>query len=180
MLDILLIIGGVLVLLILGILALASTKPKIFSLSRQEIIRASPERLFPLIANFRNFIRWSPFENDPDMKRNFSGPEEGAGAVYSFDGNKNVGAGRVEILKAVPASDIVMRLDFLRPMKTTNEVLFRLTPLGDDTEVTWSMSGPAPLFSRVMQVFFDMDKMVGSSFEKGLASLKALAENERA
>ena len=42
--------------------------------------------------------------------------------------------------------------------------------------VTWAMYGPAPFISKVMQVFFNMDNMIGKDFEDGLANLKALAE----
>jgi len=181
MLGILLIIGIVLVLLVLAVLGLAMTKPAVFTVSRRQSIKARPEKIFPLIANFCNFILWSPFENDPDMKRGFSGPDEGAGAVYAFEGNNNVGAGRVEIIRVTPPSEaapseIVMRLQFFRPMKTVNEVVFLLTPRGGETDVSWEMRGPNPLLSKVMQVFFSMDKMVGGSFEKGLTGLKNLAE----
>jgi hypothetical protein len=40
------------------------------------------------------------------------------------------------------------------------------------------MQGPNPYIAKVMQVFFNMDRMVGADFETGLASLKALAESE--
>lgn len=39
-----------------------------------------------------------------------------------------------------------------------------------------SKVGPAPFVSKVMQVFFSMDSMVGKDFESGLAGIKAIAE----
>ena len=53
---------------------------------------------------------------------------------------------------------------------------FTLAPKGDSTNVTWAMQGPAPFISKVMQVFIDMDDMVGKDFEAGLVNLKAAAE----
>jgi hypothetical protein len=38
------------------------------------------------------------------------------------------------------------------------------------------MHGPMPYISKLMTLFFSMDKMIGKDFEAGLASLKALAE----
>jgi hypothetical protein len=38
------------------------------------------------------------------------------------------------------------------------------------------MYGPAPFMSKVMQVFINMDNMIGKDFETGLASLKKLTE----
>jgi hypothetical protein len=40
------------------------------------------------------------------------------------------------------------------------------------------MYGPAPFMSKVMQVFINMDNMIGKDFEAGLASLKKLTEKK--
>ena len=42
--------------------------------------------------------------------------------------------------------------------------------------LTWMMHGPAPFMSKVMQVFMNLDNMIGKDFEAGLANLKKLAE----
>jgi hypothetical protein len=47
---------------------------------------------------------------------------------------------------------------------------------GDGTAVTWSITGPVTLITRIMGIFKSMDRMVGPVFEKGLARLKADAE----
>jgi len=44
------------------------------------------------------------------------------------------------------------------------------------TNVIWVMQGPSPLMSKVMQVFMDLDKMIGRDFEAGLANLKKVTE----
>ena len=110
------------------------------------------------------------------MKRTFSGPPSGKGAIYEWDGNKNVGRGRMEIMGSTPPSNVTLDLDFVKPFEAHNTVVFTLAPQGDSTIVTWVMHGPASLMSKVMQVFINMDKMVGTDFEAGLANLKALAE----
>jgi hypothetical protein len=110
------------------------------------------------------------------MKRSYSGAASGKGAVYAWNGNKNVGSGRMEILDAAAPSKIVIKLDFFTPFEGHNTAEFTMLPQGDDTNVTWLMHGPAPLMSKVMQVFINIDKMIGKDFEAGLANLKRLAE----
>jgi hypothetical protein len=109
------------------------------------------------------------------MKRTYGGAESGKGAVYAWEGNKNVGSGRMEIMDA-SASKIVINLDFLAPFEAHNTAEFTMLPQGDGTSVTWLMHGPAPFISKLMQVFMNIDNMVGKDFEVGLANLKKLAE----
>ena len=110
------------------------------------------------------------------MKRTFSGAASGKGAVYAWEGDKNVGSGRMEILEASAPSKIVIKLDFFTPFEAHNTAEFTMLPQGDETRVTWRMHGPAPFMAKVMQVFINIDKMVGKDFEAGLANLKRLAE----
>lgn len=170
-------IGIIVILLIAAVLAFAATKPDSFRVQRAASIKAPPEKIFPFINDLRNFGAWSPYEKkDPAMKRSFSGPASGKGAVYEWDGDKNVGQGRMEIADTAPPSKVTIKLDFVRPFETHNMVEFTLAPKGDSTDVTWAMQGPAPYVAKLMHVFFDMDSMVGKDFEAGLANLKSLAE----
>ena len=141
------------------------------------MIKAPAERIFPLIADFHQWKAWSPYENkDPAMQRTYSGAASGNGAVYAWQGNKNVGHGRMEILDATQPSKIVIQLDFFTPFEAHNTAEFTLQPAGDGTRVTWLMQGPAPFMSKLMQVFINLDNMVGKDFEVGLANLKGLTE----
>ncbi len=162
------------------VLILASTKADTFSVQRSVTVKAPAEKIFPLISNFHQWANWSPWENkDPVMKRTYSGPESGKGAVYAWDGNKNVGSGRMEILDASSPSKIVIKLDFFKPFEGHNTAEFSMRPQsepGPATNITWLMHGPAPFMHRLMQVFMDFDKMIGKDFEAGLANLKRLAE----
>lgn len=167
----------VLVVLVAGILLYAATKPDTFSVRRSASIKASPEKIFPLIDDYRNWTSWSPYENkDPAMKRTFGATTSGKGATYAWEGNKEVGQGGMEIQESVPPSRVTIKLDFVKPFEAHNIVDFTLEPQGDATKVTWNMHGPAPFVSKVMQVFIDMDNMVGRDFEAGLANMKAVAE----
>src|SRR5262245_58905327 len=171
------VIGVLLVVGIAAVLALAAAKPDVFRVQRAATIKAPPEKIFPLISDFRHWTAWSPYERkDPAMKKSFSGAAAGKGAVYEWDGDKNVGKGRIEITEATLPSKVALKLDFVRPFEAHNVVEFTLQPKGDATDVTWAMQGPAPFLSKVMQVFLNMDRMVGQDFEAGLANMKALAE----
>jgi uncharacterized protein YndB with AHSA1/START domain len=161
------------------VLILASAKPDTFSVQRAAVVRAPAEEIFPLISNFHQWAKWSPWENkDPAMKRTYSGSECGKGAVYAWDGNKNVGSGRMEILDASSPSKIVIKLDFFKPFEGHNTAEFTIQPERDaaTTNITWVMHGPAPFMSKVMQVFMNLDKMIDKDFEAGLANLKELTE----
>jgi len=177
MLHVIAIIAAVLAIAIAIILVLAMTKPDTFSVRRTALVRAPAEKIFPLISNFHQWTSWSPWENrDPAMKRTYEGSEHGKGAVYAWDGNKNVGAGRMEILEATTPSKILIKLDFIKPFEGHNTAEFTMSPQGNATTVNWVMQGPAPFMSKVMQVFVSFDKMIGKDFEAGLANLKKLVE----
>ena len=179
MFEIITIIAVALAIAIATVLILASTKPDSFGVQRAAVVRAPAEKIFPLINNFRQWANWSPWENkDPAMKRTYSGAESGKGAVYAWDGNKNVGSGRMEILDASSPSKIVIKLDFFKPFEGHNTAEFTMLPQGDaaTTNITWVMHGPAPFMSKVMQVFMNLDRMIGKDFEVGLANLKSQTE----
>jgi uncharacterized protein YndB with AHSA1/START domain len=177
MFEIVAIILVILALAIAAVLILASRKPDTFRVQRAATIDAPPERIFPLISDFHQWRAWSPWEDrDPGLQRTYSGPASGEGAVYQWKGNRNVGAGRMEILRAPPPHKIVIKLDFISPFEGHNTAEFTLSPQGGSTIVTWLMHGPAPLLSKVMQVFMSMDDMIGKDFAAGLARLKRAAE----
>jgi hypothetical protein len=171
------VIAAVLGLAIVVILILAATRPNTFSVQRATTVRAPAEKIFLLINDFRQWGSWSPYEHkDPAMKRTFSGAASGKGAVYAWDGNKNVGSGRMEILDTSAPAKIVIKLDFFTPFEGHNTAEFTMLPQGDATNLTWLMHGPAPFMAKVMHVFMNIDRMVGKDFEIGLANLKRLTE----
>ncbi len=180
MLEIIAIIAAVLVIAVAAVLILAANKPPTFSVQRAPTVKAPPENIFPLISDFHQWGSWSPYEHkDPAMKRSYSGAASGKGAIYAWEGNRNVGSGRMEILDAQAPSKIVIKLDFFTPFEGHNTAEFTMLPQGGSsrtTNVTWLMHGPAPLMSKLMQVFINIDRMIGRDFEVGLANLKRVAE----
>jgi uncharacterized protein YndB with AHSA1/START domain len=163
--------------LVAGVLVFAATRPNDFAVQRSVSIKAPPEKIYPMLVDFRQWPTWSPWEKlDPEMKRTLSGPANGPGATYAWQGSSKVGAGRMEIKEVAAPSKVSIQLDFIKPFEGHNITDFTLAPRGDGTEVTWLMHGPAPFVSKLMGVFVDMDKMIGKDFETGLANLKAASE----
>lgn len=163
--------------LIAVILIYAVTRPDTFRIERSTSINAPPEKIFPLINGFHQWEAWSPWEKiDPGVKRSYSGADSGKGSVYAWQGNKDVGQGRMEIIESTLSSNVVIKIDFSKPFEAHNTIEFTLVRQGDTAKVTQAMYGPSPFMSKLMGLFFSMDKMVGQKFEEGLASLKDIAE----
>ena len=162
---------------VIATLVYASTRPNSFRIQRSTLIQAPPEKIFPMINDFHQWQAWSPWENiDPTMQRTYSGTNQGVGTIYAWQGTGKVGAGRMEITNAHPDLEIIIQLDFLKPFEAHNTAEFTLTPQGQNTELTWVMHGPSPYISKLMGVFFNMDRMIGKDFEKGLNNLKLIIE----
>ena len=166
----------VVVFLVGGVLLVAATRSDALHVERAADVKAPPENIVPLINDFHSWGAWSPYEKkDPAMKRTYSGAAAGEGAIYEWDGNNDVGQGRMEILESTP-SQIRIKLDFMKPFEGHNIATFTMKPGGNATNVTWAMDGPTPFLGKVIGVFMNMDTMIGADFEAGLANLKTLTE----
>lgn len=160
------------------ILILAMMKPNTLNYNRSAVINAPAEKIFPLINDFHEWPKWSPWEKlDPNMQRTHSGAPSGKGAHYAWVGSKKVGEGSMEIVGTKAPNEIDIKIDFLKPWEAHNNITFRLQPQGGGTLVDWRMTGPSNFMAKVFSVFVNMDKLVGKDFEKGLAAMKAEAEN---
>jgi hypothetical protein len=165
------------VVLILIVLGLAAVQPDSFRVQRTIAIKAAPEKIQPLISDFHNWPAWSPWEKlDPAMKRTYSGAPKDQGAVYAWEGDDKVGAGRMAITGVAQPTKVDIKLDFLKPFESHCLTEFTLEPKGELTTVTWTMSGPSNFMTKLMGLAVSMDKMIGKDFETGLANLKAVAE----
>jgi uncharacterized protein YndB with AHSA1/START domain len=170
-------IASVLLGLVAAVLLYAATRPDSFRVERAMRIQAPAERIFPLINDLHTWVSWSPYEKlDQAMKRTHSGPASGRGAVYEWEGNSNVGSGRMEITDSAPPSRVVIKLDFIEPFETHNTAEFTLEPAGDATNVTWALYGPNTYLTKLMSLFISMDDMIGKQFDEGLTNLKTVAE----
>ena len=158
-------------------LGYAATRPDTFHVERSASIAAPPAAIYAQIVSLPRWQAWSPWEKlDPAMKRQLGGSESGVGATYAWEGNSDVGKGKMTITEAEPPSKVALRLDFLEPFASTSVATFALSPEGEGTRVTWSMDGNQNFLAKVVCIFMDMDKLVGGDFEKGLASLAQVSE----
>jgi Polyketide cyclase / dehydrase and lipid transport len=173
----------ILFLIIIGIIVvfvLANRQPDDFSTTRTGTIAAPASAIFPHVNNLQNWEAWSPWAKlDPNAKTTFEEPTEGVDAKMSWAGNNKVGVGSMTITESRPSDFIQFKLEFLKPMQATNIAEFSFTPDGDQTTVSWTMSGTNNFMAKVMGLFMNCDKMCGGMFEKGLASLKTVVEAGR-
>jgi hypothetical protein len=174
MLHIILIAIAAIVVLFIIVVAM---QPGEFRITRSAGIAAPPEKIFPHVNDFRRWQTWSSWAKmDPACKNSYGGAPAGTGAIFAWAGNKKVGEGRMTITESRPGDLIRIKLEFLKPFKATNMAEFTFKSQGDQTVVTWSMSGKNNLMGKAFGLFVNCDKMVGGDFEKGLATMKSVAE----
>lgn len=155
------------------------TRPDTFRVSRSATIGAPPSVIFGHVSDLHKMQEWSPFAKiDPSAKMTFTGPESGKDASFSWAGNAQAGEGSMTCTECEPNELLGYRLEFLKPFKGTNQVEFAFKPDGDQTVVSWTMSGTYNFVTKAFSVFMDCEKMCGPMFEKGLAELKSLSESE--
>jgi len=153
-----------------------------FTVERSTTVEAPAESIYPHIADFHRWTVWSPWEDvDPGLQRSYSGPESGTGAKYAWSGNRKAGRGSMEVVRADHPGRVEIDLVFEKPWKARNDTIFALEPVAADpqrTQVTWTMTGPQTLRGRVLGKVFNMERLLGNDFEKGLARLKSVAEGQ--
>jgi uncharacterized protein YndB with AHSA1/START domain len=173
-------IGGAFAVILVGGAAAISMQPSEFQIERKVVVAARPEVVWPLLTDFHQWERWSPWEKvDPEMTKSYEGAPAGVGAIYAWKGNNKVGEGRMTIASANAPSQIDIKLEFMAPWVATNTTTFTLAAEGESTSVVWNMKGKNDFMGKAMSMTMDMDAMVGAYFEKGLASLgSAAAEDE--
>ncbi|HRI66721.1 MAG TPA: SRPBCC family protein [Polyangium sp.] len=163
--------------LIVLLLIVVATRPDTYHVERSTTISATPEVVYGNVADFHKWEAWSPWEKlDPKMKKTYDGTQGSVGASYAWNGNDDVGEGKMTILSVEPNKRIDIDLHFIRPFEDNPKNGFVFDATGKETKVTWKMDGKNGFMGKVMSLFMDMDKMIGKDFEKGLADLKKVSE----
>jgi hypothetical protein len=166
-----------LLVIVVVLVAVVAMQPSEFRVARATAIAAPAPVVFAQVNDFHKWEAWNPFGKlDPAAKLTYEGAPVGAGATYAWSGNSQVGAGRATIVESRPSDLIRIKLEFLKPMAGTSTAEFTFKPEGDRTAVTWSMTGTNNFLAKAMCLVVNMDRMIGSQFEKGLADMKAAAE----
>jgi uncharacterized protein YndB with AHSA1/START domain len=170
-------IAGAVVAVVALLIVIVAVQPSAFRIARSVKIKAPPERVFEQVNDFHMWDAWSPWEKlDPNLQRTYSGADAGEGASYAWAGNDQVGEGKMTIVESRPGELVRIKLEFLKPFAATNEAKFTFEPEGDETLVTWSMTGHNNFMAKAFNLVMNMDKLIGANFEDGLASLKTVNE----
>ena len=165
--------------LVVAFVALVSMQPSEFRVARTTTISAPAPAVFAHVNDFHEWEAWNPWGKiDPAMKQTYAGAPAGAGAIYTWVGNMEVGEGRMTIIESRPSELIRIKLEFLKPLATTSVAEFTFQPQGDRTVVTWRMVGESNFMAKAIHLVMDVDKMVGDQFEQGLARMKSVVEAE--
>jgi carbon monoxide dehydrogenase subunit G len=161
-----------------GLAVVVATQPEEFQVTRTTSVKARPDVVFDQINDFHNWDKWSPWAKlDPNMKTTYSGAQSGVGSSYAWVGNDDVGEGKMTVIESRPGEQVKIDLDFIKPFAAKNLTEFSLKPDGDNTQVTWAMTGKKNFVSKAFCLVMDMDKMVGGDFERGLAQMKTVVES---
>jgi uncharacterized protein YndB with AHSA1/START domain len=169
-----------LIALIVIFAVVVAMQPASYRIVRSTKIAAPPASVFAQVNDFHGWNAWSPWAKlDPAMKTTFEGPAAGTGAIYKWAGNKDVGEGQMTLLESKPNELVRIKLDFIKPFTDTCATEFTFKPDGDQTDVSWSMSGNRNFMSKAVCLFMNMDKMIGGDFEKGLAQMKSETEAKK-
>ena len=174
-------VAGVLILFA----AVAATRPSAYHVERKLEVAAPTDLVFGVLNDLHQFagvlvLFGSPWEKaDPNMLKTFEGPAAGAGQSVAWSGNMQVGKGKMTIEESVPGQKVGMRLEFVKPMKSTATCALTLVGTPTGSLVTWSMDGNHNFIGKAFGIFMDMDNMLGSDIERGLAQLKTVAEAKK-
>jgi hypothetical protein len=154
-----------------------AVQPSEFRVARTATIDATPAEVYEQVNDFHNWQEWSPWAKlDPAAKNSFEGPSSGTGAIFRWSGNNEVGEGSSTITESRESELVRIKLDFVRPFAGTNDVAFTFKPVGDQTAVTWSMSGQKNFMAKAIGLFMDCEEMCGTQFDQGLSNMKAVVE----
>jgi hypothetical protein len=163
-------IGVVAVLVVLiGVIAM---QPSHFHYERSATVPATPDVAFAQVNDFHAWPAWNPFaKDDPSEKVEYSGPASGVGAITTWKGNDKVGEGKMTIDQSEAAKSVGIVLEFQKPFAATDHVVFTFTPEGANTKVTWAMDGERNFGMKAAGLVMNMEKMLGTKFDEGLADL---------
>ena len=174
MLQIILIAFAVIV---VGLVIVVAMQPSEFRVARSATMSAPASAVFAQVNDFHKWEAWNPWGKiDPAMKQTYEGAPAGIGAIYTWIGNNKVGQGRMTLTESRPSDLIRIKLEFFKPFAGTNIAEFTFKPAGNQTAVTWSMTGKNNFMAKAIHLFMNMDKMIGGQFETGLAQMKSIVE----
>ncbi|MCG3182231.1 MAG: hypothetical protein ICCCNLDF_00293 [Planctomycetes bacterium] len=153
--------------------------PNEWEAERSEVILAPADQLYPRIASFKEWEQWATAEMrnvDPTLQVEYSGPESGVGATFSWNGEK-MGKGRLVITKIEPGVGVWYE-SAIQSDEVNGHGWLKLEPTAEGTRVTWNDQGDLPpvyggYFAAMVQ------QSLETQFAAALRKLKEVSESER-
>lgn len=144
-----------------------------YELSRETTIKAPPEAVHKQVGDLKEWPNWLPFtKQDPSVKVTIEKPT-GVGANQHWTSNN--GNGKLTFTASDEQKGI--EYDMLFDEKWASKGTISYAKAGDDTKVTWKMTGKNDDFLGKWMAAA-MPTMVGPQFDQGLADLKAKVEGK--
>ncbi|MCK5809915.1 MAG: GyrI-like domain-containing protein [Cocleimonas sp.] len=144
-----------------------------YQVSRSITISAPIKTIRTSLIDFTQWPAWSPWLIiEPTATLEYSDSQSEVGANYNWEGQL-IGAGSMQI-ETLEDSKIEIKTTFIRPFKSKADVSFEFESIGDETKVTWNMSGKVPFF--LIPMLKKIKAYVGMDYERGLRLLKEYIE----
>jgi effector-binding domain-containing protein len=169
---------------VLGLLALVLIAgliiPKESLVERSIDIDAPITMVYESVNSLQDWEKWSPWEErDPNSEKKYDGEPGAIGSSYYWNGNDDVGEGTMTITEAQAGESVTVKLEFIRPWPGEADAKVVLAANEDgSTKATWHFSSVSPYPYNVMNIFMNMDDMLGPDYEKGLGYLKRMVERQ--
>lgn len=171
---------------VLGVTAVAAlavtyavvSQPSEFYIARSRTLKKgiTKKQVFAKTADLHENSKWNPWQLvDPTQTLVVEGTPCTVGHSCAWKG-KETGQGKMTIVEIQEPNYVVLRLDFVKPFPSTATSKILVEELEKDVvTVTWSLTGRnESLFNKVLSLVFNVDRMVGSEYEKGLMNLETL------
>jgi uncharacterized protein YndB with AHSA1/START domain len=158
-------------------LIFVALQPSEFHVERTANMAAPPAMVFDQVNDLHKWEAWSPWAKlDPNAKITFEGPPSGTGTIMTWAGNNEVGEGKMTLAESRPNELVKINVDIVKPMEGSSTTEFAFKPEGDQTAVTWSMSGHHNFIVKAMCLVMNGKKMMSDMMDKGLANMKSMVE----
>lgn len=164
------------------VVTLGVVGPKSYRVQRSTEMNAKPELVYAYVSNLASMKEWGPWPGmDKDQVGAILGTDGTVGAVWTWDSD-TVGRGSQELVELVENERVRTKLTLPVPIMGASESrgTYDLEPTATGTRLTWGLEGKNGFLGSAMSVFINMDAQVGPHFERGLATLKDMAETAQA
>ena len=170
------------ILKITGVLILLYVLSAFFAKSAYKVVRSSsmnaPQKLvYNQVGILRNWENWSPWmEKDTSVKNTYEGTHGLKGSIMKWEGDEDLsGTGQIEVVSVDDPNAMHYKLSFKVPFEMSSDGSFVISSESPEKcKLTWTASGSIPFMMRPVMMFMDMDKQIGSDFERGLVKIDSV------